>query len=492
MSNSGKTRILVVDDEPGMREGCRKILAAEGFEVITACDGEEGLGLCRSEGSFAVALVDLKMPRMGGMEFVEHVRGHDECIVVLVITAHATIDTAVEATKKGAYGYLPKPFTPDELLLQVRNGLERRHLAMAARRLQKERDERLLELRYERSKANAIIQCMADGVVVVNQERRVVLANAAVRRILWHSDVEELFPLERLGCAGLETAVCQALDSAPDRAIVTQEATLGGATYMISAGPLVRDDGGTNGAIAVLRDITEIKELEATKAAFVSMVSHEVTSHLGAIEGYLNMLLYQGVKDQRTKQVMERTVLRASTLRTLLIELMDLSALETGTFAVTRVPVELEAVVHDAVEVCAEAARAKNIGLTVDHSTAAGGCSVLADRGALLTVLRNLVENAIKYTPADGHVRVSTACQPLFATVRVVDDGIGMSDEERARVFEEFYRVRNPHTAQIPGTGLGLSLVKRLVEIHDGTIEVRSSPGNGSEFVVRLPRPTDC
>ena len=116
-------RILVVDDEPGIRDGCRKVLESEGYEVETADDGLSGLELVRNGHGFTAALVDLKMPRMGGMEFIERVRSFNDDIVILVITAYASIDSAVEATKHGAYAYIPKPFTPDELLLSVKNGL---------------------------------------------------------------------------------------------------------------------------------------------------------------------------------------------------------------------------------------------------------------------------------------------------------------------------------------------------------------------------------
>ncbi len=175
-------RILVVDDELGMREGCSKVLSMEGFDVETAPDGLTGLKLFRERGDFAVALVDLKMPGMGGLELIEHLKSHDEDVAIFVITAYAAIDTAVEATRRGAYGYIPKPFTPDELLITVRNGLERRALNIEAKRLRDERERRLLELARERSKSSTIINCMADGVIVVNRDRQIVLRNAAVLR----------------------------------------------------------------------------------------------------------------------------------------------------------------------------------------------------------------------------------------------------------------------------------------------------------------------
>ena len=118
----------MVDDELGVREGCRKILCAEGFDVVTAGDGKAGLEQFLERGPFGVLLVDLQMPRMSGLELMRDVRSRDEDVVCIIITAHATIDTAVEGTRQGAYSFIPKPFTADELLLSIKNGLERRAL----------------------------------------------------------------------------------------------------------------------------------------------------------------------------------------------------------------------------------------------------------------------------------------------------------------------------------------------------------------------------
>ena len=157
---SGRARILVVDDELGVREGCRKILAAEGYEVMTAGDGAAGLEQLVERGPFAVLLVDLQMPRMSGLELMRVARLRDPVILPIIITAHATLDTAVEGTRQGAYSYIPKPFTPDELLLSIKNGLERRTLALEARHLREEREKRLLELASERSRSTTIIAAM--------------------------------------------------------------------------------------------------------------------------------------------------------------------------------------------------------------------------------------------------------------------------------------------------------------------------------------------
>jgi len=161
--------ILVVDDERGIREGCRRILVSEGFSADVAENGEEGLKLAKAK-PFDLILVDLMMPVMSGLEMMEQVRQYDPEIIMIVITGFATIETAVEAMKHGAYDYIPKPFTPDQVLAVVNRGLEKRRLSLQAQRLMEERDQKLLEVAHEESKIHTIVNSMADGILVTNKE----------------------------------------------------------------------------------------------------------------------------------------------------------------------------------------------------------------------------------------------------------------------------------------------------------------------------------
>jgi len=489
--NEDNPRILVVDDELGMREGCRKILTAEGFEVETAEDGLAGLETFKRRPSFVAALVDLKMPRMGGIELIEKLRALDTDIVLLVITAYATIDTAVEATKRGAYGYIPKPFTPDELLLPIRNGLDRRALSIEAKRLREERERRLLELASERSKSNTIINCMTDGVFVVNREKQIVLRNAAAARIMPESAHVPLpAPLTVLTCAPLRDLLGETLDAGSGPLIVSKEIALDKCTYMVNVSPVLDPSGETSGAVTVLRDITALKKLETAKSMFVSMVAHEIKNPLAVIEGYLNVILtgIAGQDPKRDREMLQKSLLRARTLRTMVAELMNLTAMETGHFTIARSPIDIAKVTADAVEFTKEKARDKGIEVALDCDDQAASERVLADRDAMLSVFTNLIDNAIKYTPAHGRVGIRVEQNGMYVKVTVWDTGIGMAPEERDRAFDEFFRAKNEYTAKVPGTGLGLTIVKRLVDMHHGTITVITQRGKGSEFTVRLPK----
>jgi two-component system phosphate regulon sensor histidine kinase PhoR len=523
-AGASAARILVVDDEYGVREGCRKILSEEGYEAFTAEDGVEGLARFEENPGISVVLVDMMMPRMGGLELLRRIRERTSDVVVIIITAHATIDSAVEGTKQGAYSYIPKPFTPDELLLTIRNGLERQALAAESRRLREERERRLLELESERSRSNTIIKCMTDGVLVINLEKLVVLRNAAAARILPGSAARPLpFPLPELESPGVRELIAEVLDGPGTPQILSREILLGTQTYMLNVSPVPEQNGQTSAAVAVFRDITELKKLEVAKSMFVSMVAHEVKNPLAATEGWLNLLLSGMMKKDPAEErhVLERSLLRVRTLRTLVSELLNLTAIETGNFTLRRSPVDVPSVVREAIEACREKAAEKRLALGLngarvdgpgtgrpgaegaapDRPYPDGGAAVaaaagapaalaplvLADRDALLIILTNLIDNAVKYTPDGGRISVSVSGNDAYLTVRVRDTGFGLSPEEGERVFDEFYRVKNEHTADIPGTGLGLSLVKRLTELHQGRIEVTSIPGEGSVFTLSLP-----
>ena len=485
-----RARILVVDDEPGIREGCRKILTSEGFEVLTAGDGKAGLEQFLERGPFAVVLADLQMPRMTGLELIRELRARDPDIVPIIITAHATIDTAVEGTKQGAYSYIPKPFTADELLLSIKNGLERRVLSLEARRLREEREKRLLEVASERSKSNTIIACMTDAILVINNEGLVVLRNAAAALILPDSAKLPLpFPLESIASPDVREIIGVVTAASGGFMILSREITLGPATYMVNVSPVLEPGGESAGAVAVFRDVTALKKLETAKSMFVSMVAHEVKSPLAAAEGWLNLILSGILKNDpaQERRMVERSLLRVKTLRTMVAELLNLTAIQTGNFTLHRAPVEVGAVVTAVTEGLRERAAERGISVTLDGADPGGAPAVLADREALAMIFSNLVENAVKYGRDGGHVAVRIARDGPYVSVNVRDDGIGMSPEDRDRVFDEFFRARNEQTASITGTGLGLSLVKRLAEMHQGTVSVESAPGEGSAFTVNLP-----
>jgi signal transduction histidine kinase len=207
------------------------------------------------------------------------------------------------------------------------------------------------------------------------------------------------------------------------------------------------------------------------------------------VEGYLNLILDGQVADKPEKQhnMLERSLLRINTLRNMVSELMNLTAMETGKFTIRRSQLDLGQVLTEAIDSCRERAEKNHTLLSVTGEEFSGLEHVLADRDAMFIVFRNLIDNAIKYSPEKGNVTVHVEQNGIYIKVKVKDTGIGMTPEEKGRVFEEFFRAKNTFTANVPGTGLGLSLVKRLVDMHNGTISVESTVGEGTEFTVCVP-----
>jgi len=481
-------RILVVDDDEGIREGCTRVLRKEGYEVLSAEDGREGLGLLRLHKDFAAAVVDLQLPYLNGIELTGHIHEEDPDCVILIVTAFASIDTAVQAIKRGAYGYISKPFTPEELRIQVEKGLSKRELALEARLLRERGRKNLLEIAKERSQCSTIIKCMADGVLVINGEGRIVLRNAAAVRIFNGSGIPPLpCDIDTLHCPRLCDIIKSIFSEDASSFIISEEVPLGDSTYMAN---ISRITGEGYGAVVVLRDVTARRRLEKAKSMFVSLVSHEVQSPLAVIEGYLGIARKKSLGDDPASYtgILERSLLRVQTLRTMVSELMNLTALDVGKFSLKRFPIDVLGVLKDVVESCRERARSRGIDIVLETGAAQEEFMAFADENAIGIVFRNIVENAVKYSLEDGRIEVCVDDNDSHVEIAVRDDGIGIKTGEMGKIFEEFYRAKNRQTSSIPGTGLGLCLVKRILELHHGTISVSSEYGKGSEFIISIPK----
>ncbi len=487
-----KPNILVVDDERGIREGCRRILTAEGYAVDIAVNGAEGLEMVKAK-PYDLLLVDLMMPVMGGLEMMEQVTGIDPEIIMVVITGFATIETAVDAMKRGAYDYLPKPFTPDQLLAFVNRGLEKRRLSMQAKQLMEERDQKLLEVASERSKTHTIINSIADGILVINREHKLVLWNPAVVKMLdlegkieAGRDINDVIPAADL-IAVIEKGFSP---GSSQYTMLSEEVELpppSKSILMVNVSK-VRDEAGQDfGVVSTLRDITSLKEINQIKSQFVAMVTHELRAPLSAIEGYLSAFLTQaaGSDPQMYRQMMERAKQRTHSLLDLVNDLLQYSRLEAGAVARRKEPLNLSDVILSTVELLKGQGAAKDLVFDVDVPGSLP--PVVADRGEMEQVFTNLVSNAIKYNVKNGKVAVKAEPDGGFLRIAIADTGIGIDKESLPCIFDEFFRVCGAETRYVTGTGLGLAIVKRIVESHFGSIAVDSTVGKGTTVTVSLP-----
>lgn len=481
--------ILVVDDEKIIRDGCLKILSKEGCAVQTAGSGAEGLDLLR-EQPFDLLLLDLKMPGLSGMEVLQQARNLHPGLLAVVITGYATVESAVEAMKAGAYDFVSKPFTPDQLRIVVHRALEKKALEREAEVLRKEREKGLREIADEKSKIKTIIHSMADGVLVTDYEGQVVLHNpAAVKMLRMRTSPVFGQPLKDCLGSGCLTDLVSKIKQVSEEgsSAVSQEVIMGEIALMAHMATVRSEEGEVLGVVTVLRDISMLKAMDRMKSDFVVMVSHELRAPLASVGQQLSVVLdgIIGGINERQKEMIERAKERTHALLALINDLLDLSKIEAGFVVQKKEPTQITDVLQKVIELLSPEAELKKISLQLSGGEELP--QVMADRGNMEEVFINLVSNGIKYTSQGGAVRLCARIEGSHLCVEVSDNGIGISAEDQPRIFDKFYRVKNAQTRKIMGTGLGLPIVKGIVEAHLGSIELESQPGIGSKFRVYLP-----
>jgi len=488
-------QILVIDDEQIMREGCSRILSKDGWAVICAENGTKGLEEIKDQSEkIDVILLDLMMPGMSGMEVLDHVRAIDPNLLVIVITGYATVESAVEAMKKGAYDFIPKPFTPDQLRIVVRRALEKRTLQKEAEFLRKEREKSLRDIATEKSKVKTIINCMGDGVLVCDRDGCIVLSNPAASRMLKISEsslIGNFLPQCNLHPELAKTIQESLTTKDGSYTSISQELGIGelGEIFLRAHTAPVRNDlGETMGSVTVIQDISHLKELDKMKSEFIAMVTHELRAPIAAVEQQLSVILNKmaGEVTQKQEQLLSRAKERTKGLLDLIRDLLDLSKIEAGKMVQYKEPLNLQEVIQRVIDLMRAASENKKIDLQFSPSPQIS--LIHADRNSMEGIFTNLISNAIKYTPEGGKVWITLGEEGGFVKASVSDTGIGIKKEDLPRIFDKFYRVRSTATRQIVGTGLGLSIVKSIVDAHLGSISVESEEGGGTIFTVLLPK----
>jgi signal transduction histidine kinase len=256
---------------------------------------------------------------------------------------------------------------------------------------------------------------------------------------------------------------------------------------MANCAPVKDEKGQIIGVVTVLRDITELKALDKSKSTFVSLVAHELQAPLAAIEGYLDIILDGGgEKDpEKTRKVLDRCRERTGGLLALIQDLLAISRMQSGRIVREKEKLRLMDVLKEVVELMKGEASERRVEIAVELPGELPPIS--ANREDLTRVFTNLMDNAIKYNSAGGRVFLRAKAVDAFLQVEVQDTGIGIPPEEKEKIFDEFYRVKSKDTQGIGGTGLGLSIAKKILEAHNGHLEVESQLHKGSTFRVLLP-----
>jgi len=368
-------KVLVIDDEPGIRSGVSRILSNfhvtypfmdedYTFEITEAGTGEDGINMLEKDMP-DILLLDNKLPGIQGIEVLEYVRKRNYDIVVAMITSYASLDVAIRATRDGAIDFIPKPFTPQELKSSIENISKQLYLKRITHKMKQEGKK----IRYQ----------------------------------------------------------------------------------------------------------------------FLSVLSHELKAPLNALEGYLRMMQEKQAGDRIEDYAtpIERSLQRIQGMRSLILDLLDFTKIRLERKEEKIQEVNLTEVANDAIVTVQPYAIQMDVSVNLDVRTEA---IIMADPDDMEIVFNNLISNAVKYNKKGGKAEITIDCSVSEAILIFSDTGIGINKTDTENLFTEFVRIKNEKTRNITGSGLGLSIVKKVIELYHGTINVESTPDVGTQFTIRIPK----
>lgn len=393
------------------------------------------------------------------------------------------------------------------LALAVEQGMQ--HLRQRTQKLVSKRRELEIQLRIaeaERRHAEAVLNSIADAVLVTDAFNELALANKAAASVLnFDLGFSRRRPIDEvLDDRALVKLIKDTREGAPSvanlRRHVEHRLTRNGRehVYDVTVAGIGGDAADSEaaagdghdalGVVTVIRDVTREREIAEMKSDFVSSVSHELRTPLSSIKAYVEMLVDGEAHDEQTRAEFYNIIQsETNRLSRLIDNILNISRIESGVVRVQREQVSLPSLIREAIDVMLPQARARNIELK--DVSAPVFFQVFADKDMVYQATLNLLGNAIKYTPKGGRVTTSIVVDEAARVVRVSvqDTGVGIPPEDVPHLFEKFYRVHQ-HKKLAQGTGLGLNLVKQIIEtVHGGTMTVASEPGKGSSFTYSLP-----
>jgi two-component system, OmpR family, phosphate regulon sensor histidine kinase PhoR len=367
---------------------------------------------------------------------------------------------------------------------RVRRADEVGELARILNRSADQLQARITEIARDRARIDAILSAMEDGVMAVDHRGIVLLANQALREGLELDDPVGRHYLEVVR----QRAVGELLEEVLRRGARQEgevEMLRGGRAYAVIGVPFPGPEEQPPGAVLTFHDMTELHRVERVRRDFVANASHELRTPLTSIRGFVEALEDGAMQEPATgRRFLEKIRVHADRMAALVSDLLELSRLESGERAPTWQDVAPAEVAEEVAGSFADAAARKGVAL---HRAERGAPTVVSDPDRLRRILENLVENAVKYTPAGGRIDITTGPAAEGAELVVADDGPGIPAAHLERIFERFYRVDKARSREMGGTGLGLSIVRHLAEGMGATVRVESELGRGSRFTVTLP-----
>jgi PAS domain S-box-containing protein len=488
MPNHPETRILLVDDDPAKRYTIAKTLIRAGFEVREAATGTEALRLVASLPDLVI--LDVKLPDMDGFQVCRRIKSDPSTAAIPVLhisTTFVDIENKVHGLDSGADGYLTNVAEPMELVATVRALLRARRAEDAAQ--------------LSRRQWQTTFDAISDGVLLLESSGKVVQTNRTAELILgqpWTEIVGKHLSEIWNEPSEPEISLFARMLNSGERE--TRDLARGDRWLHVAIDPLHDSGHAINGALCLVSDITNRKHMEMQllrqadklhqdsqrKDEFLAMLAHELRNPLAPLANVLQIIGLQTKGNALVTDNLEIARRQIHHMARLLDDLFDISRITRGKIELKKSIVDFNGIVAHAIEAARPLTEALRHDLTVLLSPQP--LHVEGDSTRLEQVVSNLLNNAAKYTEPGGRITVTLAREDRNAVLRVEDSGVGITAEMQQRIFDLFVQADQSLDRARGGLGIGLTLVRRLVEFHNGTISVFSAgPEQGSEFLVRVP-----
>jgi PAS domain S-box-containing protein len=494
---------LVVDDSQLVLDSLKVLLEDYGCKVIT-CDYPDHVVEILKENIVDAVLSDIKMPKTTGLELLERIHAHDGNMPVILMTAYADLETAVEAVKKGAFDFIIKPYKERQLLHSLTKAVEHHY------RLRVEKNSvTAMKEKFKQTKLDweSIFDTMTDMITIHDNDFNVVYANKAAREVFGSSFADEIWPK----CHKLIHGSDEPPKGCPSCACLKTKESVSFEVYEphlrmfieIRAIPRFNSKNELIGIIHIIRDITERKVAEEelirsqraaieayrVKSEFLANMSHEMRTPMNGVIGIMDVLLDTKIKPEQAEHInMAKT--SAESMLNILNDLLCYSKIESGKLRIERDSFSLRETLKKAIDTLSLQIKDKGLELVCEVSGDIPDLLV-GDAGRLGQVLLNLIGNAVKFTEK-GKISVAVNTErktkdDIMLHFAINDTGIGIPENRIDAIFESFTQVDSSTTRKYGGTGLGLSISKSLIKMMGGRIWAKSVIGEGSIFHFTLP-----
>jgi hypothetical protein len=508
-----RVNVLLVDDRPENLLALEAILNSPSYNLVQASSGTEALR-CLLNQDFAVILLDVQMPGMDGFETATLIRSRDRSrsTPIIFITAFSSNDTHVfKGYSLGAVDYLFKPVKPEILTSKVQVFVELFQKTVEVKQQATQLAAVNTELSKSEERFRTLCACSPLGIYVADVEGRCTYINPRCQAIcgltleenlaeVWQREVH---PEDR------DRVVADWLAWIKESQEYSNEFRLAGSENVrwihVQSSPMFSDLGKLIGHVGTVRDITDRKQAEEErgrlireqvarqeaeranqmKDEFLAILSHELRTPLNAILGWSRLLRVKKFDEETIDKALETIERNAKSQAQLIEDILDVSRILRGKLNLNKHPIRLESVIELAIDSLQPLAEEKSIVLELTSSPNVG--EVIGDFDRLQQIVWNLLSNAIKFTQEEGKVEVRLESVGDEAQIQIIDNGIGIEPDFLPYVFDRFRQADSSTTRSYGGLGLGLAIVRHLVEQHGGKVYAENNPGEGAKFTVALP-----